>query len=129
MAWYDSFGIEFLRDLGIEWWFHRKGRGAPTGGTTGGTTPATPKSLLEWVENLPPVYRRGLKELPTEELGKLLSLDKDKREAELVARFGLPPTLLESLREAVGDFEEKIETSPETKARLDSWADWLRRIK
>lgn len=130
MAWYDSFGAEFLRELGLEWWFHRKGRGAATGGTTtGGTTPAAPKSLLDWVEGLPPVYRRGLKELPQDELAAILALKGEEREAALIKHFGLPPTLLESLRKAAWNLENKLESSPDTRKKLEDWAAWLRRIK
>lgn len=146
--WYEGFWAEFLRELGLEWWFHRKGR-TPAGGTTGATVPQpqaprpalVPKSLLEWVHSLPAKYRRGLEELPAEELESLLKLKQEEREAALIARFGLPPSLLESLRETAektkekfGRLEQKIQSSEEAKAqlkkandRLDRWARWLGR--
>lgn len=135
--WYDSFLAELLREFGIEWWFHRKGR-TSAGGTTTTGAPASsqgPKSLLEWVQALPAKYRRELKGLPPEELEALLKLKQEEREAALIARFGMPPSLSESLRETaegakekIRRLEEKIQSSPETMARVEAAREKIGRL-
>lgn len=144
--WWEGFLPELLRELGIEWWFHRTSRatgGQAAPGATVAPQPQAPRRPLvppALILKLSPEERRLQAPRFRGKLGDISAWSEGDQQKladlpleELREFFEIfYPTLKERLgkiKETVGRLDEKIEASPETKARLDRLTAWLRRIR